>query len=337
MGIKNTKLWRLLRRRKNAYLFKKHYRAAKKMPKKQYESYLTQRYKEMMNRHQYSAGKELNLAHPVTFTEKCQWIKLYDQDPRKPIFSDKYAVRQFIKDTIGEEYLVPLISIDGVDHFTNANQIDFSKLPNSFVLKCNHGSHMNLIVKNKSELSNKDIRKIKAQLNKWLSIDYVFYVALETQYAGIKPYIIIEQFLDDIDSMREFKFTYFNNKLAFFWISEREVGVSRRTTTFLPDNSLAKFNFDLDTDKHVTNATLPKDFNKMREMADLLSKTFTMVRVDFYYSNNKILFSELTFNSAAGFDAPRPIQYDEILGNMLEIDENKRKNNYEYRTNEESN
>lgn len=331
MSIKNTKLWKLAKDLKNNRLKRRHYKKALKMPSNQYEEYLIDRYREMMNRRSYCAGSELSFDNPITFTEKCQWIKLYDQDHRKPVYSDKYAVRKHIKETIGEEFLVPLISIDGKDHFLNAKEIDFKKLPNKFVLKCNHGSHMNILVEDKQSLKKRQIRKYKKKLNTWLKTDYVFCVALETQYIGIKPCIIIEQFLEGVNDMREFKFTYFNGNLAFFWISERVVDVSRTTTTFLPDKKVAPFNFDLGTDEPVDNSSIPAEYPKMRELADKLCEDFVMVRVDFMLVDGKIYFSELTFNSAAGFDSPRPIEYNKKIGDILELDLSKREGNYTFR------
>ena len=164
MKIKDTKFWFFAKNLKNQRLKKKHYRYALRMPENEYEDYLVNRYREMMNRRAYSAGSELSFDSPSTFTEKCQWIKLYDQDTRKPTYSDKYAVRDHIKKMIGEDYLVPLISIDGKDHFYNADEIDFEKLPNKFVLKCNHGSHMNILVEDKASLSTKQIKRYKKQL-----------------------------------------------------------------------------------------------------------------------------------------------------------------------------
>lgn len=331
MNLKNSKLWKFAHKKRNEHLKRVHYFNTMKMKPNQYEDYLVNRYREMMNRRAYAAGKELDFANPLTFTEKCQWIKLYDQDPRKPIYSDKYAVREHIKNTIGENFLVPLISIDGKDHFYNANEIDFDKLPNQFVMKCNHGSHMNILVKDKSSLTKKEIKKYKKQLNEWLKIDYVFYVALETQYAGIKPCIIIEKYLNGVDDMRDFKFTYFNGELAFFWISEITVGVSRTTTTFLKNKTVAPYNFDLGIDKPANNPSIPLEFDELKILADKLCEDFTMVRVDLMLVDGKIYFSELTFNSASGFDAPRPIEYDKVIGDKLKIDLSKRESNHIYR------
>ncbi len=335
MNIRSTKIWKFAQDKKNRHLIRQHYRRCLKMDEHEYEHYLVERYKEMMNRRPYCAGSELHFDDPITFTEKCQWIKLYDQDPRKPVYSDKYAVREHIKNTIGEDYLVPLICIDGKDHFYNAKEIDFDKLPNKFVLKCNHGSHMNILVEDKSSLSKKQIKKYKKQLNRWLKTNYVFYVALETQYLGIKPCIIIERFLDGAKDMREFKFTYFNGELAFFWISERIVEVSHTTTTtFLNNQRPAPFNFDLGIDKPVDDPSIPIEYKNMKALADKLCDNFTMVRVDLMLLKGKIYFSELTFNSAAGFDAPRPIEFNKKIGDMLKLELSKREDNYRYRKHE---
>ena len=332
MSYKDTRFWQLLRKLKNNHLFKKHYKKALKMDPSCYEDYLTKRYEEMMNRQGYSSGSKLDLSNPITFTEKCQWIKLYDQDPRKPVYSDKYAVREHIKETIGEKYLVPLISINGKDHFENANEIDFNQLPNRFVLKCNHGSHMNIIVEDKNSLTNKQIRQYKKQLNKWLKINYVFYVALETQYQGIKPCIIIEQFLEPNKEICDFKFMYFSGKLQFYWINEFVYDDNLRTsTTFLSNCSLAPYNFDLGRKKPIQKQPLTNLLGEMMKLSKVLADDFKMVRVDFMLINRKIYFSELTFNSAAGYDAPRPIEYNKIIGDQLKIDLNKRNLTTTYR------
>lgn len=273
-----------------------------------------------MDKFEYTRGKRMDFDNPTTFTQKCQWLKLYDQDPRKPIFSDKYKVRKFISETIGEQYLTKLIQIDGRDCFENAKEIDFSKLPNSFVLKCNHGSHMNIFVKDKSALSKHAIKRIKKQLNKWLKIDYVFKVALETQYKGIKPLILIEEFLPCLENVLDYKFICFNGEPQFLWVNEGAGTEHSTTTTFdLNYKKIEEFNMNLGYKKDISSFEKPKNFKKMVEIVKKLCLDFTFVRVDLYNINGVIYFGELTFNSAAGFDAPYPIIYDEIIGKKLKI------------------
>ena len=100
-----------------------------------------------MDRCSFTKGLKLDFSNPQRFSEKIQWLKLYDQDPRKGIYSDKYLVRKHIKETIGEKYLNDLISSDGKEVFYTSKDIDFKKLPNCFVLKCTQASHFNFIVK----------------------------------------------------------------------------------------------------------------------------------------------------------------------------------------------
>lgn len=329
----NKKIKEIFKGYYNNYLTKKHYSSAQNLKEKDYENYLVDRYAEFMNRREYTKGKTLNLENPITFSEKSQWIKLYDQDPRKNIYSDKYAVRQHIKDTIGREHLIPLINIDGKDCFDSFDEIDFDKLPNSFVIKCVHGSHMNIIVKDKTKLTKKDIKQLKKKIKHWQNIDYCFYVALETQYLGIKPRIIVEEYVDDIN--KDYKFMCFNGKCEYFWISENVVDNKNVTyTTFNRDLSIADFNMNLGWRKNILDKNLPKNINEMILIADKLSEDFCFVRVDLYEIKGKIYFGELTFNSAAGFDVPYPAEYDVKLGNLMTIDLSKRENNFKYRKNE---
>ena len=336
MNFKNSQLWRKGRDWYYKILLRKNYERAKHMSKKNYEQYLIKRYADFMNRREYTRGKTLTFDNPTTFSEKSQWIKLYDQDPRKPVFSDKYAVRKHIEETLGLDYLVPLIIIDGKEFYTNAREINFSKLPNSFVLKCTHGSHMNIIVRDKTRLSKTDIVKIKKKLNRWLRIDYTFYVSLETQYSGIKPRIIIEKYLDEMVDARDYKFLCFNGESPFFWISENAANSAKNTTTttFEKGGKIAPFNMNLNYNKNISNYSLPGNITEMISIAEKLSSDFIFVRIDLYNIKGKIFFGEMTFNSAAGYDVPCPAEYDAELGKYMKIDNDKRVNNYTYRRNE---
>lgn len=332
MGMKNTKIWLFAKKLKNNYHKYKHYNRTRKLPLNEYEKYLVRRYSEMMNRRKYSYGRKLSFDNPKTFTEISQWLKLYDQDERKNRLADKISVRDFVKKKIGEEYLIPLINIEGKYYFENAKEIDFSKLPSKFVLKCNHGSHMNIVVKNKNLLSKKDIKIIKQKLNKWLKIDYTFYVSLETQYSKIKHYIYIEQYITFPTPARDYKFMCFHGKCHYFWINENCLDEKRETcTTFDSDLKIAPFNMNVGFRKDISDKSLPPNIKEMIKIAEILALDFIFVRVDLYNNNGQILFGELTFNSAAGYDAPYPIEYDLELGKLMQIDQSKRKGNYTYR------
>ena len=102
--------------------------------------------------------------NPISYNDWIQWIKLYDLDDEKKMLADKYLMREWVANKVGKEYLVPLIGV--WDEF---DAINFDNLPEKFVLKCNHGSGMNLIVKDKCEINYNEERK---KFIKWMSLDF---------------------------------------------------------------------------------------------------------------------------------------------------------------------
>lgn len=327
--IKQTKLWLKMRNLKNTFIARKIYKKAVKMPTTSYESYICEKYKVMMNRFEYTKGKTMDFDNPITFTQKQQWLSLYDQNPNKTILSDKYLVRRHVSKILGDEYLVPLISIDGIDFFTDARDIDFSKLPNQFVLKCNHGSHMNIIVKDKASLKARDVWKIKRQLNKWLNIDYTFVTCLELQYHLISRGIIIEEYLSDFnDDLPDYKILCFSGVPKYIWIDVNRFKNHTRTM-FNIDGSIAPFAMgEIRPDEKVK---VPTQINEIVRLAKKLCDDYAFVRVDFYCLKGKIYFGELTFSSGAGLIVPDPLEYEDSLGELINIDSAKRNNCFLYR------
>lgn len=329
MGIKDTKIWESLRNIKEAQTLKRNYLKAKKMSEINYESFLCEKYEQMMNKFSYSLGKKMDFENPNTFTQKQQWLKLYDQDERKILLSDKYAVRKYISDTIGEEYLFELISIDGRNVFEDANQICFDKLPNQFVIKCTHGSHFNIIVKNKAALKNIDFKRIKKQLNKWLKTNYAFVNGLELQYSSIKPQIIIEKYMSINDDLPDYKFCCFDGHIKLAWVDTNRF-TNHKRTFFNPCNPSEILPVCLTWPKS-DDIQIPDNYDKMIEIVNKLCSNFKFIRVDLYNLNGKIYFGELTFSSGSGYECPTPIEYDYKFGELINIDRSKRENNYQYR------
>lgn len=338
MNIKNTKLWSFARKVKNERLAKKEYLKMKNMPLCDYEDYLVARSFEMMNRNPVSKpyAYNINFSNPQTFTEKRQWLKLYYQDIRQSKYTDKYEVRKHIEEVLGKGYLIPLISIDGKDCFSSVDEIDFNNLPNSFVIKCTHGSHMNIIVKDKDALSKSTIRKYKKQLNKWLNTNYAYKVALELHYKDIEPRIIIEEYIDNYGSaLTDYKFFCFSGVPEFVGIFE-DRGTADYKETYV-DMDYKKMPYRLDKYSSNDGIEKPSTFDDMKKIVKVLCEDYPMVRVDLYTINNRIYFGELTFTSAAGYDFPNPFEYDKVLGKLIKIDSSKRDNNYTYRKNEKEN
>ena len=152
--------------------------------------------------YKFKTGKELNLKNPQSFNEKLQWLKLYDRNPNYSKMVDKYEVRQYIKKKIGEEHLIPLVG----GPWKNFEDIDFTKLPDQFVLKCTHDSGSVEICKNKKEF---DIEKVRKKFNYTLKRNYYYY-GREWPYKNVKPRIIAEKYLLDDSGIEPKDYKIFN-------------------------------------------------------------------------------------------------------------------------------
>lgn len=268
------------------------------------ESFLKKAFKCHMNR-------ELNLEVPRTFNEKLQWLKLYDRKPEYTTMVDKYAVRKYIADTIGGEYLIPLLGV-----WDNPNDIDFDALPNQFVLKCNHNSGLGMcICKDKSKL---DIEKVKNELRKGLKQDY-YLTCREWPYKNVKRRIIAEKYMSDEgkEELSDYKVLCFNGEPKII-----EVHKGRFNGQHTADN------YDIFWDKTdieqydlpKTDEVMPKPafLEEMLQLSKLLSKNLIHVRVDWYFTNDRLYFGELTFFDGSGYN-----QFcgnaDEFLGSLIKL------------------
>lgn len=256
-------------------------------------------------------NKKLNLKNPKTFNEKLQWLKLFDRKDEYTKMSDKYLVRDYIKETIGEEYLIPCLGV-----YENFDEIPFDSLPNQFVIKCNHDSGGVIICKDKNTF---DFELAKRKINMCLKKNY-YYGGREWPYKNIQPRIIIEKYMcENNESMIDYKFFCMNGEPRFLYVSQGLENHATAQISFLTmDYKLAPFKrkdyrgFDEIPKK-------PFMYEKMQELAMILSKNIPFVRVDFYEINKKIYFGELTFYPCSGCIPFDPEEYDEILGKELII------------------
>lgn len=258
--------------------------------------------------------KKLNLKNPETFNEKIMWLKLNKYTDNELITScvDKYEVRKYIKESESEEILNDLISV-----YNTPEEIDFDKLPNQFVLKCNHGAGYNIICKDKSKI---DFEKIKSILNKWLKEDY-WALYSEMQYKNVKRKIICEKYLESnrYQSLEDYKVYCFNGKPKFIMVCiGRNTGKTKYY--FLDKNwKIMKINkLGLETPENF-KINKPKCIDEMFSYAEKLSKPFKFVRVDFYDCNDKVIFGELTFTPSACVDTNYTEEAQKELGNMIKI------------------
>ena len=257
--------------------------------------------------------RNLDLENPVTFNEKLQWMKFNDRSPLYSLVSDKYKVREYIKDQIGEKYLVPLIGKwEGVD------EINFDILPNQFVLKCNHDSGGLVICKDKNQLDKKKARK---KIEKSLKRQF-FYIGREWQYRNIKPMVIAEELLLDKSGQPpiDYKISCFNGEVDNVMVCTGRF--SKEGVKFYFFNKDWKFlRYNKGDEILPKNFTIdkPENLDEMFEIAKKLSKPFSYARIDLYNLNGKVYFSEITLSPNSGFDTDITYETDKLLGEKLHI------------------
>lgn len=186
-------------------------------------------------------GKAFDFKNPITYTQKTQWLKLYGATPRKTLLADKYAVRDVIKEKLGEEYVIPLIENNGKKYFLDAFDINYDELPNEFVVQCNHGSGMTYVVKDKAKLGRNGFRKIQKKLNRNLKIEFAYCNAFEMVYKDIPPKIFITKYLSSNGDLPDYKFLCFNGKPKYVWEDTNRFTGHRRSV-FNLDYTPAGFN-----------------------------------------------------------------------------------------------
>ena len=257
-------------------------------------------------------GKKLNLKDPKTYNEKLNWLKLNDHNPEYCKLVDKYTVREHIKNTIGEEYLIPTFGI--WDRFED---IDFNKLPDKFVLKCTHDSGSVVLCRDKKQF---DVNAARKKLTKKLKSGLYWY-SREWPYKSLKPRIIAEQYMEDekTSELRDYKFFCFGGDVkALFIASERQVKGEEVKFDFFDEN----FNYLNVRQVHPNAKTTPEKpekFEEMKALAKKLAAGFSHVRVDFYEVNGKVYFGELTFYHFAGLGPFDPEEWDLTMGNWLKL------------------
>ena len=257
-------------------------------------------------------GRKLNLDNPKTFNEKLQWLKLYNRKPEYSKLVDKYDVKFYISKLIGEEYVIPTLGI-----YDSFDDIDFDALPNQFVLKCTHDSGSTVICRDKATF---DFGKARTKLTRKFKSN-LFWHGREWPYKDVKPRIIAEQYMesDGDKDLTDYKFYCFNGEPKFLYISH---GLSDHSTAHISYVSLDwkkqpfKRNDFADFDELPPK---PVNFDKMVELCGILSANIPFLRVDFYEINGCVYFSELTFFPGSGFTAFEPQEWDEKIGEWIDL------------------
>lgn len=255
--------------------------------------------------------KKLNLKNPKTFNEKLQWLKLYNRKPEYTMMVDKYKVREYVKEKIGEEYLIPLVG----GPYYNVDEINLDKLPDQFVLKCNHDSGSVITCKDKKSF---DFEAAKRKLDYCLKHNF-WYLGREWPYKDVKPCIIAEKYMVDESEkeLKDYKVFNFNGEPKIIQV---DIGRFTHHKRNLYDKNWRYMSLSIQypTDAK-TEISKPEKLDEMLEIAKKLSKDIPFLRTDFYSIGNKIFFGEITFSHGSGFEEFRPNEWDRMLGDLIDI------------------
>ncbi|MDD6405639.1 MAG: ATP-grasp fold amidoligase family protein [Clostridiales bacterium] len=258
-------------------------------------------------------GRKLNMRNPETLNEKLQWLKFNYRFPLQSIVSDKLLVRDYVKEKIGEKYLIPLLG-----RWKKYSDIDFSTLPKQFVLKCNHDSGGLVVCTDKEKMNHEEAkRKIERSLK-----SNFFYIGREYQYRNIKPMIICEKFISDNGKVpMDYKIYCFNGKPDVILVCRDRFSNNTHRASYLFFDQ--NWNFQpLDKgDEKLRDIDIPKPENldEMIEIAKRLSEDFVFARIDLYNIKGKIYFGEITLSPNSGFDPDIKYETDLRFGQKLEI------------------
>ena len=268
------------------------------------------KYPDALKKWYYDQKKEqLNLDNPKTFCQKIQWLKIFDINPLKTQLADKFLVKKWVENKIGIEYIIPTIGV-----WDKFEDIDFNYLPEKFVLKCNHGSGMNLIVTNKTQIN---FTEAKQNFRRWMNTNFAFVNGLELEYKNISRKIIAEEYIENYNNdVYDYKLWCYDGECEYIMVlSERK---KKLKMSFYDKNwQLQPYHY---MRRHEKLFKKPNNLKKLLNLGEILSKGFKFVRVDFYILNNDtIKFGEMTFHPYSGIQKWESKMTDEIMGEKIKI------------------
>ena len=305
MAVKNKvkAIWKLLANPDYRYTVLGYRGLLKHIPA---EKYLKRMYR-------ISIGREPDLDEPKLYTEKLQWLKLFDHRPEYTTMVDKYAVKQYVADKIGPEYVIPLLGV-----WDRAEDIDFETLPERFVLKTTHDSGTYIVCKDKRKL---DIPATRKKMAKFLKRKY-YDCNREWPYKNVKPRIIAEEYMEDsrFGELRDYKFFTFGGVPKVLYIAQGR-GRGGPTVADFFDMDFNHLPFTIDHDIAPTPPEKPEGFQLMKQLAAKLSQGTPQLRVDFYEVDGKVYFGEMTFFHCSGMEAFHPEEWDEKFGDWVILPE----------------
>lgn len=257
-------------------------------------------------------GKELNLKNPRLLNEKLQWLKLYNRKPLFTVLCDKVKVKDYISKEISQDIVIPTLGV-----WEKVEDIDFSKLPDKFILKANHSSAGNYICRDRTSFNETMARK---RLEKALKEDY-FKKYREWPYKDIPRRILAEPLIENADGspIVDYKFYCYGGKPQYFMYSVGEADHNVRNCKF--DMNCNNIDYLFKKKPALTNEEmqLPANFSEMKSIVEKLCKDYQHVRIDLYNVDGKIYFGEITFFSGAGFINIDNQEYSQYLSDLIDL------------------
>ncbi len=257
--------------------------------------------------------KKLHLNCPITFNEKIQYLKIYDRNPLYTLLADKYRVKEYVASLIGDEYLIPTLGV-----WKDPSEIDFDKLPNRFVLKCNHDSGSVIICEDKNDFNFSEAKK---RLSQKLKKNFFFY-GREWSYKNIKPVVLAEKYMADGDNneITDYKFYCFDGRVDCVMVCLDRKSGDTKFYFFDKQWNLKRINKrGIEAPRDFT-IEKPKQMDCMFEIAEKLSSGIPFVRIDLYQCQNQIFFGEYTFYPHSGTDKNYLPETELYFGNLIDLD-----------------
>lgn len=251
----------------------------------------------------------LHLDNPQTFNEKLQWLKLHDRNPQYTIMVDKIKAKEWVASRIGKQYIIPTLGV-----WEKPEDIDFDRLPDQFVLKCNHNSGLGLYVCKDKRLMNK--KEVIKDLKRGLKLNY-YKEGREWPYKNVKPMILAEKYMEDESGfeLKDYKVFNFNGEPKMIEIDYDRFKGHKRHLYDVDWNKIdATIEFPSDPDRSFEK---PKVLDQLLFLARKLSEGIPHVRTDFYIIGNHIYFGELTFFHGSGLELITPFEFDKEMGSWL--------------------
>ena len=260
-------------------------------------------------------GKKLDLKNPVSFNEKLQWLKVHDRKGLYTMMVDKYEAKMLFSERFGKNHIIPTYGV-----WDSFDEIDFDSLPEQFVLKCTHDSGSIAICRDKNSF---ELLSAKEKLEKGLKRNGYWY-AREWPYKDVKPRILAEKYMENVKNgkpqeMVDYKFYCFNGEPRYLYVSQGLENHETAAISFLTlDWEFAPFG-RTDYRPFMELPEKPKKLDEMISIAKDVSQNIPFLRVDLYEINGEVYFSEFTFSPNGGYMQFKLKEWDEIIGELINI------------------